>query len=294
MEYWEIFTTSFTGYGDYLWKEITFKSSPWYQNYFWWLIILSIVVWGLEIAFPWRNNQGVFRKDFWLDAFYMFFNFFIFQLIFFAGFGAITSQTFVEIIGGSETNISLFNASELPYFAQVIIFFIAMDFAQWLVHVTLHRFNFLWQFHKVHHSVKEMGFAAHLRYHWMETIFYNPIKYITLLLIGGFEPSSVFVIYYINIAIGHLNHANLNLDYGPLKYVLNKPKMHIWHHSKEFPESHPNGMNYGISLSIWDYIFKTNYIPHDGRDIELGFENEEKFPKSFAKQIIYPLGKKGN
>ena len=113
-----------------------------------------------------------------------------------------------------------------------------------------------------------------------------------MLLIGGFEPSSVFVIYYINIAIGHLNHANLNLDYGPLKYVLNNPKMHIWHHAKELPASHKHGMNYGISLSIWDYIFGTDYIPSSGKDIELGFENMEKFPDSFVGQNVYPIGKK--
>jgi hypothetical protein len=28
-----------------------------------------------------------------------------------------------------------------------------------------------------------------------------------------------------------------------------------------------------------DYLFKTNYVPSDGRDIEIGFEGENKFPK---------------
>ena len=292
MEYIDLFIESLKGFGNYMWNEITFQVTPWYQNYFWWLIVLSLAVWGLEIAFPWRKNQKVIRKDFWLDAFYMFFNFYFFKLIFFAGLTAITAKGFTELIGGDTEIISLFDARELPYWAQIVIFFVAMDFIQWFVHVLLHRYNFLWQFHKVHHSVEEMGFAAHLRYHWMENVFYTPAKYLVLLLIGGFEPSSVFVIYYINIAIGHFNHANLNLDYGPLKYVLNNPKMHIWHHAKELPASHKHGMNYGISLSIWDYIFGTNYIPSSGRDIELGFENMEKFPESFVGQNVYPIGKK--
>ncbi len=298
MDFFGNFVNGIKDFGNYFWNEITFQVSPWYQNYFWWLIVLSLVVWSLEILFPWRKNQSIFRKDFWLDTFYMFFNFYIFKLIFFAGLALLTSSSFNELInweainGGPSPIISVFDARELPYFLQITIFFLVMDFVQWLVHNVLHRVPFLWQFHKVHHSVQEMGFAAHLRYHWMETIVYQPAKYIMLLLIGGFEPSSVFVIYYINIAIGHLNHANLSLDYGPLKYILNNPKMHIWHHSKELPKSHPKGMNFGISLSIWDYIFRTNYIPHDGRDIELGFENMEKFPGSFGKQIIYPIGKK--
>jgi hypothetical protein len=46
-----------------------------------------------------------------------------------------------------------------------------------------------------------------------------------------------------------------------------------------------------ISLSVWDYIFKTNYIPKDGRDIELGFNDENEFPHDFIKQEFYPLKK---
>ena len=60
--------------------------------------------------------------------------------------------------------------------------------------------------------------------------------------------------------------------------------MHVWHHSKELPKK--NGVNFAISLSIWDYVFKTNFIPFDGKNIELGFENDEQFPKSFIQQEL--------
>ena len=89
-----------------------------------------------------------------------------------------------------------------------------------------------------------------------------------------------------------MNHANINIDYKWFKYILNSPRMHIWHHAKEMPKDRPNGMNYGISLSIWDYIFGTAHIPSDGRDIELGFDNDEKFPKTIIGQSIYPLNRK--
>ena len=57
--------------------------------------------------------------------------------------------------------------------------------------------------------------------------------------------------------------------------------MHIWHHAHDMPESHKNGVNFGITLSIWDYLFKTDYIPYEGRDIKLGFPGIEEFPKDF-------------
>ena len=52
-------------------------------------------------------------------------------------------------------------------------------------------------------------------------------------------------------------------------------------------------MNFGISLSLWDYIFKTNYIPEDSGTIDLGFPGVDKFPKSFIDQNTYGF-RKGN
>src|SRR5210317_1888404 len=79
-KYLDAFINAFVGTVDWTWKPIIFEV-PWYTNYFWGLIIISLIVWGLEIAFPWRKNQAIIRKDFWLDAFYMFFNFFIFSIV---------------------------------------------------------------------------------------------------------------------------------------------------------------------------------------------------------------------
>jgi 3-mercaptopyruvate sulfurtransferase SseA/sterol desaturase/sphingolipid hydroxylase (fatty acid hydroxylase superfamily) len=286
IEYSNLFFNSFSSYANYLWSEITFHARPWYTNYFWWLIVLSIFVWVLELVFPWRKNQPKIRADFWIDTFYMFFNFFIFNLIIFIAFCNLTAQLFLDLFGGNFPNLALINIQEYPEWLQLLIFFVATDFVQWFTHVILHRFDFLWRFHKVHHSVEQMGFAAHLRYHWMENVFYTPMKYIMVMLIGGFHPEQAFIIYYLAIAIGHLNHANIGLNYGPLKFIFNSAKMHIWHHAYELPLNRSHGVNFGISLSIWDYIFRTNYIPHSGRDIRLGFEKIERFPKTFFKQLI--------
>jgi len=51
-------------------------------------------------------------------------------------------------------------------------------------------------------------------------------------------------------------------------------------------------MNYGLSLSIWDYIFRTAYTPYSGRDIEIGFHGDSEFPKEFGGQITHGFGKK--
>lgn len=291
-KYLDIIKTSYTNYFNYI-KQSVFMELNW-ENYFYGLIIISLVVWGLELLFPWRKNQSAFRKDFWLDFFYMFFNFFLLNLIVLAALSNTAAALFNDIlgvIGLSIQSFQLFDLNTFPLWARLLVFFIIIDFVQWFTHVLLHRFDFLWNFHKVHHSVKEMGFAAHLRYHWMEPVIYNSIKYIPLAIIGGFTAQDVAFVHFFAIIIGHLNHANIALDYGPLKYIFNNPKMHIWHHAKMLPYNKRYGVNFGISLSIWDYLFNTNYIPASGRDIELGFEGDEKFPKDFIGQELYPLKK---
>ncbi len=292
-KYINLISKSYSDYWNYLKQSVLFELN--WENYFYGLILISVLVWGLEILFPWRKNQSVFRKDFWLDTFYMFFNFFLLNLIVLIALSNTTEQLLNDLLGYvglSVANFQVFSINNFPYWLRIFTFFIIIDFVQWYTHTLLHKYEFLWNFHKVHHSVKEMGFAAHLRYHWMEPVVYKSMKYIPLAIMGGFSAQDVAVVHFFNIIIGHLNHANINWDYGILKYVLNNPKMHIWHHAKELPKERKKGVNFGITLSIWDYIFKTNYIPHSGRDIEIGFHGEENFPKDFFSQELYPINKK--
>jgi len=288
-KYIDIFKNSYQGYFNYLIDEIT--RFHW-ENYFYGLILVSLIVWLLELAFPWRKNQKVFRKDFWLDTFYMFFNFFLLNLIvliFLSNSAETLFNDFLSVFGLSINSFQLLNLNDLPLGAGLLIFFLVSDFIQWNTHRILHRVPFLWNFHKVHHSVKEMGFAAHLRYHWMEPVVYKSFLYIPLAIIGGFNVQSVAIVHFTALTIGHLNHANLGWDYGIFKYIFNNPKMHIWHHAKKLPSSVKYGVNFGLSLSIWDYLFGTNHIPFDGRDITLGFSGDEDFPKDFLHQEMYPL-----
>lgn len=282
-KYISAFIEAFLSTLNWTWDSILFRA-PWYTNYFWGLIIISLLVWCLEMIFPWRKNQSIIRKDFWLDGFYMFFNFFIFSILI-SGDYEVLGLLFSEI-GITQKSFTIINISHWSMGLQLLVFFVVLDFVQWVTHVLLHKYEVLWRFHKVHHSVKEMGFAAHLRYHWMENILYKPLKTIGVMLIGGFEPEQAYIVHFIAITIGHLNHANVKITWGPFKYLFNNSVMHLYHHVKSLPDDKQMGINFGISLSIWDYIFKTNYIPDDNGDIELGFPDEESFPKDFLGQLI--------
>ncbi len=284
--YVQIFLNGYSSYWRYLKSEVL---NPSWHNYFWWLVALSLSVWMLEIILPWRKNQPIFRKDFWLDGFYLFFNFFLFSLIGYNSISNVVVQAFSDFLGlFGIHNLVAIEVQSWPVWAKLLLMFVLADFIQWNVHRLLHKVPALWEFHKVHHSVEEMGFAAHFRFHWMETVIYKSIQYLPLAMIG-FGLQDFFIIHIVSVAIGHLNHANLNITYGPFKYLLNNPAMHIWHHAEQLPR--PEGVNFGISLSVWDYLFGTAYLPHSGRDEKLGFEEVEQFPKSFWGQFFYPWRK---
>jgi len=338
-KYFDIFINGYKGYANYLWQEITHPS---FKNYFYWLIAVSLFFFILEVVIPWRKKQAVFRKDFWLDAFYMFFNFFLFSLIIYNAASDVVVNLFNDgILSVTGFNLKASNPmTQWPIWAILLTGFVVRDFVQWWVHRLLHKSDWLWQFHQVHHSVEQMGFAAHLRYHWMENVVYRTLEYIPLALLGiGLH--DFFIIHIFTLAWGHYNHSNISVNHritggilfalfgviisqnlldlsliseptfissaliilgsiaigafivGPfMKFIFNSPEMHIWHHSYELPEDRRYGINFGLTLSMWDYIFGTAYIPHNGKDIRLGFPGVEQFPDTFQGQISLGVGNK--
>lgn len=336
-KYLDIFIEGYKGYAGYLWNEITHPS---WHSYFYWLIGVSLFFFFLEVVIPWRKKQATFRKDFWLDCFYMFFNFFLFSLIIYNAASDVVVNLFNDGIAAITGGFDMQASNPLrtfPLWAILLIGFVVRDFVQWWVHRLLHKSDWLWQFHQVHHSVEEMGFAAHLRYHWMENLVYRSLEYIPLALLG-IGLYDFFIIHIFTLAWGHYNHANISVSYkitgsvvgillgivisqglldinlvsgGSLvqsiliilgagligffllsrvmKYIFNSPEMHIWHHSFKLPKERRYGINFGLTLAIWDYIFGTAYIPETGRDIRLGFPGIEEFPHTFTEQAAFGI-----
>ena len=213
-KYWDLFVQGYGDYANYLWQEIVFGYGykPWWENYLYWLLLVSGFFLVLEWMRPWREKQPKFRKDFWLDFFYMFFNFFIFSLIIFNSASMVFVSLFNDFFGWfGIANLVAIKVNTLSLWVQLLVLFLVRDFVQWNIHRLLHRSPRLWEFHKVHHSVEEMGFAAQMRYHWMENIVYNSLQYIPIAMIG-FGIDDFFFVYMLGFTIGHFNHANITVD----------------------------------------------------------------------------------
>jgi len=260
-----------------------------FTHYYVWLILISLSVLVLERVVPWRKGQKLLRKGIGQDLLWILINghFFGILLAVVTGKLIVTINTFAFSIGMPLPD-GTSPLDGLPVYGQLIVFILLKDFIEWVIHRLLHKVPFLWQFHKLHHSITTMDWIGNMRFHWMEIVVYKSIAYFPLVLFG-IDWMLLLGVAIFQTLIGHLNHSNLPISWGPLKYILNSPKMHIWHHDVE--RHRGVGQNYGIVFSMWDWMFGTAYWPSDeDQPREIGLQ-EKDFPEGFFKRLFYPVTK---
>jgi sterol desaturase/sphingolipid hydroxylase (fatty acid hydroxylase superfamily) len=256
------------------------------MDYWKWLIVVSLPFVVLERVMPRRPGQRLLRKGLLTDLLYFAVNgHYVGVLLAMAAAPAFAAFEAWLSTHGWHDAVFAGAARGWPLWAQFAVALIVTDFIQWLVHNALHRVPWLWELHKVHHSIVDMDFWGSLRFHWMEVVIYRAVQYLPLVWFG-FDGDVMLALAVVSTVIGHMNHANVRVSFGPLAYVLNSPAMHLWHHTH--PDAGPINRNFGINLAIWDWLFGTAYLP--GRDPErLAFEGVEQFPSTLPGQEAWPI-----
>lgn len=259
------------------------------RGYFFWLLVISAGCLIAERIRPWRRGQKLFRREFLQDLFWLFFNGHYFGVLF-AYVTAFLAQGMWPVLDAAKSWNLL---GGQPILVQALVYFLLKDFLDWCVHNLLHRVPALWEFHKLHHSIVEMDWIGNFRFHWMEIVVYQGLTYFPLVVLGV-EPVVILLVAIATTLIGHLNHSNLDITWGPLRYVFNSSRMHIWHHMAHLPDGHSSGVNFGISFSIWDWIFRTAYWPTREecpaqQPQDLGFPGLARFPSRLAPRLLHPL-----
>ncbi len=250
---------------------------------------ISLLLVVLERVFPWRRDQRQLRPRLWSDVLHLVFNGHFLGVILY---GIAVHRVLPHVdralqAGGLYEGVYRNAAASWPVWVQIVVALLVIDFLQWCVHNLLHRVPVLWEFHKTHHSVQdgEMDWIVSFRFQWTEVVVYKSVLYLPLAFFGfGYEAVMFHAIF--GTLVGHFNHANLNLDWGPLKYVLNSPRMHIWHH--DYDGDSKTTVNFGIIFSIWDWVFGTAKMP-DEPPRHIGFDGVETFPDTFFAQMAWPV-----
>jgi sterol desaturase/sphingolipid hydroxylase (fatty acid hydroxylase superfamily) len=257
------------------------------KQYWFWLVVVSLAVLVVERLRPWREQKQPWRRDQWYqDLFWLAFNGYLFGLIAAPLFNVVASHTETllgSFFGAQPASFKLLGG--LPFWAQLPLAMLIVDFVEWSVHNLLHRVPLLWRIHRVHHSIHTMDWIGNFRFHWGEIVIYSAIRYVPAAMLG--VPWQVgLTAGVIATTIGHLNHANLDISWGPLKVILNSPRMHLWHHDAN--PATPAGVNFGVVFSIWDWIFRTAYLPAHPPE-RIGFEGDQKLSKGLFGRFFLPF-----
>lgn len=257
------------------------------------LAVISAVVAAAERFFPLRPQRQL-RRALWSDVVHLVFNAHFLGVILFG----IAANRVLPVVDawladtgrvGFATMVGRNVAASWPLAVQIVVALVVVDFLQWCVHNLLHRVPFLWPLHQTHHSVTdgEMDWIVSFRFQWAEVVVYKSLLYVPLAFFG-FSSEAMLVHAIFGTLIGHLNHANLDLGHGWWRYVLNSPRMHIWHHDRDGDLK--STVNFGIIFSTWDWLFGTAKMP-DAPPAHIGFVGDEKFPTDFFGQAAWPLPK---
>ena len=269
------------------------------MTYVQWLTGFSLFFLLAERLFPWRHQQRIFREGIWSDLFYLIFNGHWLGALLSTpwAYGWVKEQ-FDRLLGmvrmSSDRTLQDFFYLEAvaswPLWSQFFLIFFIKDLLEWCIHNLLHRVPWLWEFHKVHHSIHELDWIGVMRFHWVEKVVYDGLKYVLLIPLGV-ASQVLFALAVFSTFWGFYNHANLRIRLGPLRYVFNSPQMHIWHHAKN--DAAARQCNFGINLSVWDYLFGTVYWPDDRKvPNDIGFDEDETFPRDAVRQELWPLRKR--
>jgi sterol desaturase/sphingolipid hydroxylase (fatty acid hydroxylase superfamily) len=180
-----------------------------------------------------------------------------------------------------------------------ILAFLLYDLAIYFWHVISHKYEFLWRFHKVHHSDKSFNASTGFRFHVFDLFLEIPYKCLFVILIGV-DAYLVLAIETIQLFFIFFHHANISFENEkPLSQFIITPSLHRTHHSTLRSE---HDSNYGIVLAFWDKLFGTRkeLIPEKiGLDIVVAENFTQLFFLAFItersiKKILHiiPKGRK--
>lgn len=239
------------------------------------VLLAGFVFSAIERWRPAAPSQSAWRADLVTDILYAVLPVFLYAPLapraFFAGAGFV--------FGGRTFGVPAVMSQ--PLWAQAAEALVLMDFLGYLGHRLLHRGS-LWSFHAIHHGAIEIDWLTAARNHPVNVVVQRIIVTAPLVLFG-FSPLAICAAGPVFAFWGFLTHANLDTDFGPLRYLLVSPALHRWHHTGL---DEGGNKNFGDVFALWDVIFGTFYLP-ETKATRFGLEDGP--PADLIGQTLWPL-----
>ncbi len=191
----------------------------------------------------------------------------------------------------ADNRFGLLYLIELPLWAQMIVGVLLLDaIGAYFIHWLEHKVKWMWQFHVVHHSDRNVDVTTGLRHHPGETLFRIVFTIGAVVVVGA--PVWLVMLYQsMSVLWAHITHANITLPTridNVLSWVFVTPLMHKVHHHFKQPLT---DTNYGNIFSIWDRLFGTYARVADSRSLCYGIDTypEEKEHARLGRLLKMPF-----
>jgi sterol desaturase/sphingolipid hydroxylase (fatty acid hydroxylase superfamily) len=167
--------------------------------------------------------------------------------------------------------LGLFNAISVPPPAAVLSAVVALDFAWYVTHVSMHHAPVLWRFHAVHHSDPAVDVTTTIRQHPGESVIRYGFLAAFAFAVGA--PPAGFALYRVWSALhGLFEHANIRLPLwldSAITLLFSSPNMHKIHHSRDAAFT---DRNYTNIFSAWDRLFGAFVPARLGTQVAYGLD----------------------
>ena len=165
--------------------------------------------------------------------------------------------------------LGLLNLLDIPPTIETGIALLLFDGWMYLWHRANHKIPFLWRFHRMHHSDREMDVTSATRFHTGELIFSSILRLGVIPLLG-LELWQLVLYEVMLLPVIQFHHSNVNLPERwdrLLRAIIVSPNMHRVHHSRI---QHETDSNYSSVFSFWDRLACTFRRREDVGAIEFG------------------------
>jgi sterol desaturase/sphingolipid hydroxylase (fatty acid hydroxylase superfamily) len=189
--------------------------------------------------------------------------------------------TIGEALRGFTSSPARATVGALPFAVQLGLIVVVCELGMYWSHRLEHEIPFLWRFHAVHHSSRDLDWLSTQRSHPIDGIFRK--AFLVPLYAVGFSPVGIGIYLVAYYFWSFVVHANVTWRFGRLEAVVASPAFHRWHHAAE-PAARDT--NYAPLLPVFDRLFGTLRQP-DRRPRAYG--SDALVPAGYLGQLAFPF-----
>lgn len=212
--------------------------------------------------------------------------------------GGIGSVVVKALLGGTlaavmvwaeNRSFGLLRMVSLPPLAATAAAIVLFDAWMYFWHRANHECNFLWRFHRVHHSDSEMDASTAIRFHAGELLLSTILRLAVIPLLG-ISVGQLLLYETLLLPVILFHHSNVRLPESwdrALRWLIVTPELHRVHHSRLRPET---DSNYASIFSIWDRLAGSFRLRPGTRPVNFGLEEfSEEMWQRFPKLLLIPF-----